>query len=1065
MFARIECSHCLLLLLILSLRSVNFNLSHLTIKILKLQRLETHWKPIARFSNTSRYRFYSRSISNKAIQTVNGNGQILKLAHLNLNGGLKHKIPDIECIFDHFNIDVLGLSETNQLARDSIITNNKNYNFEPAFNYCTEKTRVGVFVKKGIHYKVNRAKMNQVQIPIVWLDFKIKGEKIAIVNAYREFKLYLPRAERPRAKRSQRPHEQFERFESFVRLWETSIPEYDEIWVLGDMNYDIQRVRSSATANNTNLPLVNLIEDRVLDNGFQQLVKNKTFFSRDGKFSSVIDHIYTNSRSYGSVEAVNCSNSDHLMVMAVKTCRGRFLRKQYRLIRDFSNFDFKLFISTLLSLNLRNIIAISDPEQQVLKLTAGMNFAADMVCPVKVIHNRQFHTKWMTPRIRNAIKARDSAHRKFSALKLLGDPYSTAEAMVQFSQYKRNRNFLRGAITKAKKDYFSNQINVVSKADSKSCWRKLDNLSGRNPSFDPPITLVKDNLTIDDPKKIAEEFNSFFDNKVRKIKESLPPGRPSGVGQTNMRTNTFSFKPVSTEIVLEHIKSLSNSSAFGQDLISNRLVKNAKYILAPILADISNKCIATGTFPASWRVGKIRALYKGKGSKVDMSNYRPITQLSSMSKVLEKVMATQLYEYFEREDLFDPRQYGYRKHHSTVHAVLDLVHLVLKSKDDGETKKANSLLLDLSAAFDLVSHDTLIQKLEDYGLTPGALSLVRDYLRDRWVFTEVETMESDMVKVNQSVPQGSILGPLLFIIFTANITTVDEHPKIGYCDDSNCVVLAKDGPSLRERTEEAMEALVDFYAGIELKLNKSKTEIVNHNFKTVQHSITVDRHTGETLSTVSEARMLGIRLDSDLSFSRHVENLVKDVNLRLATFARISKVAGLRARALYGHGLLLSIFHFGISCYGSACQTRMEKVRVAYDKCVKAIYRPSSHRISAAKMREDLQILSLEQLRDSYDICLVAKMIETGKPKELARHIVSVGREDLRSQSNGNVKVDTIPKTQKLRDSFLYRSVRKYNSIPVELKKLASKPNFSKRVKTFLLTGIVTTQNPNPPDP
>ena len=989
-------------------------------------------------------------LSNREMHITNGNiprrrGQLcLKLGHYNIRGGLKHKGAELDYIFDKYAIDVLGISESNQLAEDHIATNDKNYNFVPAFNYNPSKTRLGVFIKKGLNFKVNKNKMDRVDLPCVWLEMTTQGQKIAVVNVYREFRLWLPKADRERSKASASISEQFNRWENFVELWKESVPEYDELWVLGDMNFDPAHVLQS---NQISLkPFVNIVEDRIIVNGFRQLVSVPTWTKSDGSVRRCLDHIYTNSPHYRSVNAVSCGSSDHCLVTVVKVCPGKFSRSQFTKLRDFKNFNQEDFTYILSTMNLNDLLSVDDPNTQIQCLTAALNVAADLTCPLVVSHVRAFHTRWMNEDIKNRILERDIWYKKYIKAKNNGND---AAAEVAHQHFRKLRNYLNHNIREAKKQYYKKQINNINRYDSQNCWRRLDELSGRNSAFREPITIIKDGIILDKPELVAREFSDFFHTKVQKIKNSLPePEEPELPEWSEHRKLIFSR--VSTENIIKHIKSLSNSKAFGHDTISNDLLKRSKHLIAPVLASICSNVIETGVFPEFWKHGIVNALHK-KGSKTDVSNYRPITLLCSLSKVLEKVIFEQIVGHLEHFNLFDPRQYGFRKDHSTTLAVLDYVNIVLRAKECAETSKVNTILLDLSAAFDIVSHDILLKKMVSLGFGENAINLLRSYLKNRTFSTQVELAVSKSKHVEHGVPQGSVLGPLLYLIFVSDVGGAVDDTCIVYADDTNCVVAAPTNEELSQKSNATMSNLIKYFAKAGLKLNKSKTEIINHNSRNVPVQILVDPNNNVTQDSVRDARMLGIQVDTDLTFQRHIENLIQDVTSRLKIFKKISSTADQRARLMFGYGILLSKFHYGICAYSGAGSVLLEKVRVVYDRCVRAIYGRGAWEKSVEDIRKELQILSFQQLIDFYDITTISKIIRTRKPVHLSNLLGWEGdRRDTRQTSRGRVRLEFIPTSEKARRSFLPRSVRAYNVMPRLIKELPVY-NFNKNVKRYLL--------------
>ena len=476
------------------------------------------------------------------------------------------------------------------------------------------------------------------------------------------------------------------------------------------------------------------------------------------------------------------------------------------------------------------------------------------------------------------------------------------------------------------------------------------------------------------------------------------------------------------------------------------------------MVSICNNCIRQGVFPSQWRIGKINALHK-KGSKTDVANYRPVTVLPSLSKLLERVIFKRLYSHFEQYKLFDPRQYGFRKNHSTTHAIIDYLTSVLKAKENLETKRVNSIFLDLSSAYDLVEFDVLLQKLRVYGMSEKVIKLIRSFLYDRQVFTEVETKTSRLRKVNYGVPQGSILSCLLYVIYNTNITEIEDlkqgeqitNIKIMYADDTSCIVTAKNDEELEVNSNIVMSNLINFYENAGLKLNNTKTELINHCSKLVPSQVIVDPKTNKIQKSSRHAKLLGVRIDSDFSFEIHIDNLLRDVKNKLRIFKKVQKTVSQRNRIIFGSSILIGSFTYCLSVYSSAGSTQMNRVKRLYETCIRAIYNNNKKStVSTDFMREQLNILDFDDLIKFFDVNIFRNIIRTGEPMHLAKYIEISGRTVTRGDTEGNVKINFIPKTEKLKNSFLMRACKTYNKVPGILRQLEKK-TFNKQYKNYLL--------------
>ena len=245
---------------------------------------------------------------------------------------------------------------------------------------------------------------------------------------------------------------------------------------------------------------------------------------------------------------------------------------------------------------------------------------------------------------------------------------------------------------------------------------------------------------------------------------------------------SFSFSLVSKTNVLKHLSSLRTKNSAGVDGISVKLFKTLSPALINPLTLIINQSLVTGIFPAKLKIAKVLPLFK-KGDCAVMNNYRPISLLTATSKLFEKVVLSQLYDYFRNNDLFYDSQYGFLKNYSTELAAMELTDNVLKDIDDKHITLA--IFMDLSKAFDTLDHGILIWKLAHYGINGIALEWFTSYLTGRTQYVEIDGVSSNILSLSTGVPQGSILGPLLFLIYMNDIPNCTEYFNfILYADDT-----------------------------------------------------------------------------------------------------------------------------------------------------------------------------------------------------------------------------------------------------------------------------------------
>ena len=285
-------------------------------------------------------------------------------------------------------------------------------------------------------------------------------------------------------------------------------------------------------------------------------------------------------------------------------------------------------------------------------------------------------------------------------------------------------------------------------------------------------------------KNIADKFNEYFTEIGPSLASEIDVSNksPFNTYLTSPCTSSFHFQYTNPSGILKIIQGLKPKTSAGYDHLSSKVLKDIADIVSTPLSIIINQSLCSGIFPSKLKIAKVFPLFK-KGDIQLFGNYRPISLLSSVSKVFEKAAYGQLYEYSSSHALFYDSQYGFRKYHSTELAALELVDRIHKEID--ENKIPFSVFLDLSKAFDTLDHDILLHKLQYYGITGTALDWFRSYLTERYQYVDYNGASSSMKLLTTGVPQGSILGPLLFIIYMNDIHTVSDNLNfILYADDT-----------------------------------------------------------------------------------------------------------------------------------------------------------------------------------------------------------------------------------------------------------------------------------------
>jgi hypothetical protein len=422
---------------------------------------------------------------------------------------------------------------------------------------------------------------------------------------------------------------------------------------------------------------------------------------------------------------------------------------------------------------------------------------------------------WLNSDIKKLSYHRD--YLKKQAVKLNSDIYHEA--------YKKCKNQVTKLIRSSKKHYY--QTKLENSKNSKDSWKYINELLNRKPKRTAVNQLRVDEQTVTSNENIANEPNKFFREIGPKLAEKIPTNNVDHLQYITPCTSRFAFKQISVEDLTNVLNRMKTKKAEGPDKITNKLLKAAGYTIYESLLYIFNLVLVTGIFPDDLKQSRVTPIFKD-GDKSECGNYRPISVISAIAKVLEMLISDQLAVYLNDNNIIVKQQSGFRKCHSTEIALLHITDQYLLNMDKGILNGV--LILDLKKAFDTVDHQILISKLNIYGIGGVALNLFKSYISNREVIIQrckIQGIDSQPNVITCGVPQGSNLGPLLFSVYINDIPNCLEETQASmFADDTS---ISSSGTSLLEIENKINNDLHNVYIWLEtnnLTLNTEKTEFM-----------------------------------------------------------------------------------------------------------------------------------------------------------------------------------------------------------------------------------------------
>ena len=578
---------------------------------------------------------------------------------------------------------------------------------------------------------------------------------------------------------------------------------------------------------------------------------------------------------------------------------------------------------------------------------------------VKFNKHKHKKSKWITYGIIKSITFRDDLH-----LKLKRMVPSLPEYDIVKTNLKTYNSILKKSIQQAKVLYYGS-IFEQYKNDIKNTWKNISLLISK--SNKKEINQITVNGTkIKDKLAMANEFNIYFANIGHKLAETIDTTHKkpfnSYLRNKNIMT-TFHFNLLNTEDTHKIVKSLKTKTSVGHDGISVKLLKDIIPGLLQPLTLILNQSIMTGIFPDSLKIAKVIPLYK-KDNPEEVGNYRPVSLLCAISKIFEKVAYNQLYNYFKQNKLFYDCQYGFRDEHSTELTSLELIDRILLDLD--KKKNPVTVYMDLSKAFDTLDHKILLHKLKFYGINGLELAWFNSYLSDRVQYVEIGNAKSSYMPLNTGVPQGSIIGPLLFLIYMNDIPESTTYfDFILYADDTSLksFINTKDPYYLKTNSSAIinleLSKVNDWLCVNKLSLNVKKTKfMIFHTPQQKIESFIPELKIGDTkIEKVVNFNFLGLTLNENLSWKPHVDRIANKISKYIGILNRLKRYLPCHILKTIYFSLVHSNINYSLLAWGFNCG----RLKTLQKKAIRIITN-SKYNAHTEPLMKTLEILKLEDL-------------------------------------------------------------------------------------------------------
>ena len=764
-------------------------------------------------------------------------------------------------------------------------------------------------------------------------------------------------------------------------------------------------------------------------NYFCPINKPTHFSSVDGVAPTLLDHIFINKFFSYNCGIIDLDLTDHLPVYInlkfENISDNSKIKIKFRLIDDESKSVFKAALENFNWTSIVHENANIYAEAFLSKLDEV--YRGSFPVKTKIISNKYVCNPWANSDHCKLIKAK-SDYFFLHRLNLI--------SKQENNQFKNKINRL---IKKDKRNYYQNLF-ARNRYDMKKTWKVINSLISKNQNHNVIKKILLHNIEFTSEEEIANVFNNYFCSIGSELDAQIPLSNLDPLHYINFNAErSFFLNPVSNLEVEFHIKNLKNSKQ-NMESISISILKDNVRFISTVLADLINLCFISGKFPNVLKRAVVIPLFK-KGDATSVANYRPISLLPWLSKVTEKCMKTRLLDYLYHYKIINPFQFGFQLGISTQDAVM---HITEKLYANLNNKLSSiGIFIDFSKCFDTINIPILLRKIESYGIRGVPLQLITCYLTGRSQIVKIGKSFSDSKATEIGVPQGSVLAPILFLLYVNEIPNIfADFNACLFADDTTFLVSDHDTQSLFNTCEIGLGKFADWCSANRLSLNVSKTNYMLFSNLSLPSNLPLLSINNTSIERASSVRFLGVELDDKLKFQIHINNIS----------CKISKIAGILSKLAYfvPQEVLITLYHSLIEPYlnycplifGGSYSSHILPLEVAQRKSVRIISKVDR----LAHSNPLFANLGILKLIDLYKFHLG---IYTYKNFETIDASIPNHSHDTRYNFLNPV-FQRLTLTQ--RQSVAYQAPNNWNSIPLDIKNSVSLASFKRSYKKYLLS-------------
>ena len=815
--------------------------------------------------------------------------------------------------------------------------------------------------------------------------------------------------------------------------------EEKEMILIGDTNCDF---KNNQNANAKKLKTIySEFQFTQLINNYTRVAITTNEQNEQKTTKTLIDHFSTTSPRYIlRADVLRIGMVDHYMVYAIRKINAwRLKKKKPKIIesRSLSRYNKELFRNDLRQIDWSTILdpLSENPNEMASAFQEIFELILDMHAPLKKRRVRGEFAPWLNQSIRNLMRERDLAKR------------AAEKSPEKWSLYKQLRNKVTKEIRVAIQSHYHGLINE-NKDNPKKMWQTINNVLDRSSKSTMPASLDIGGKKLTKEGDIVEALNHHFVSVGPKLASKIEQNaNDDPLQHINNEPTTMRLTPVDDNYVPKAIKQLKNGKAPGPDKIPIILIKDAVDLISKPLTLIFNSSLWKGIFPDVWKLARVTLIFKS-GSKSEANNYRPISVISVFSRILERIVHDQVYEYLKVNKVLTMSQSAFQKLCSTITSLIDSTDYWYENIDHKQLNLA--IFLDLKKAFDTFDHKILLEKLRKYGIRELSGDWFESYLKNRRQYCAANGYESRPRTVTCGIPQGSCLGPLLFIIYLNDFEKCLKVSKAGmYADDTHVTVTSMNVEELVHKAQEELTQISEYMRLNKLSANPQKTEymIIGHPRRTNKVEIHETlRLNGADIKRVKKTKSLGVIVDEGLNWEEQFKTIKRKVSGGLTSLKKLKNILPQSQLSNVYRALVESHMRYADVIWGSLTHSKKESLQRLQDR---AIFIIETARI---KDKWSNNLLSAEQLVMFDRAFMAYKIMNRLCPENLWNKFQR--RSHYSNYSTRFCRDLQIPRynLEYAKKGFSYSALKVWNEIPISIRELPTLCRFKKQLKMHLMS-------------